>query len=65
MVNVVDITQNKQIKFLIAALISLGGLAAFLAWMDNKKHEKLKGEIMELEKNIKLLQLEKLKNGKS
>ena len=61
----VDIAQNKQIRLLMTAFLGLGGLSAFLVYLDNKKHERLKSEIMNLEKEIKGLQLERLKNGKS
>ncbi len=60
----IDIVQSKQIKFILAALFALGGLSAFLVYLDNKKHAKLRAEVMDLEKEIKKLELEKLKNGK-
>jgi uncharacterized membrane protein YciS (DUF1049 family) len=61
----IDIVQSKQIKFILAALFALGGLSAFLVYLDNKKHSKLRSEVMDLEKQIKELELQKLKNGKS
>jgi cell division protein FtsL len=48
---------------LFTAVIALGALSAFLVWLDNKKHHRVKGEIMDLERQIKQLQLEKMKNG--
>ena len=60
-----DLTQNKQIKFIITAVIALGALSTFLVYLDNKKHARLKSEIMDLEKQIKAIQLETLKNGKA
>jgi len=61
----IDIVQSKQIKFILAALFVLFGLSAFLVYLDNKKHYKLRSEVMDLEKQIKELELQKLKNGKS
>jgi len=61
----VDIAQNKQIKLLLALFLGLGGLAGFLAYWEERKHRKLKEELLNLEKNIKELQLANLKNGKS
>jgi|LakMenEpi13Oct10_1017325.scaffolds.fasta_scaffold66876_1 hypothetical protein len=60
----IDIAQSKQIKFILTALFALGGLSAFLVYLDNKKHSKLKTEVMHLEKEIKQLELEQMKNGK-
>lgn len=61
----IDIVQGKQIRFILTALFALGGLSAFLVYLDNKKHSKLKTEVMNLEKQIKELELERMKNGKS
>jgi uncharacterized membrane protein len=63
--HVVDITQNKKIKLLIAFCLGLGGLAGFLAWMEDRKHRKIKEDLLNLEKKIKELQLYKLQNGKA
>ena len=60
----IDSIQSKQIKFILTALFALGGLSAFLVYLDNKKHSKLKTEVMNLEKEIKQLELERMKNGK-
>lgn len=60
----IDVFQSKQIKFLLSALFALGGLSAFLVYLDAKKHSKLKGEVMDLEKQIKELQLSSMRNGK-
>lgn len=61
----IDSTQNKKLALAFSLLAALGGLTAFLVYLDKKKHEKTTTEIMQLEKQIKSLQLEKLKNGKA
>jgi uncharacterized membrane protein YpjA len=59
-----DILQEKKIGWLIASFAILGSVVGVVAYMDQKKHNKVERDIFELDKEIKLLQLEKLKNGK-
>jgi uncharacterized membrane protein YpjA len=59
-----DILQEKKIGWLIASFAILGSIVGVVAYMDQKKHNKVERDIFELDKEIKLLQLEKLKNGK-
>jgi uncharacterized membrane protein YpjA len=59
----IDILQEKKIKWLIAGLSALGGVVAFLIYMDQKKHNQVQKELFVLDKEIKTMQLEKLKNG--
>ena len=54
--------QTKNINLLIATFSALGGLALFLGYMHNKKHAKLQQEVLNLDKEIKKLELEKKKN---
>lgn len=61
----VDLLQESKIKWLIAGLGALGGIVALLVYLDQKKHNSVEKEIFELDKEIKLLQLKKLKNGSS
>ncbi len=61
---ITEITQNKQIKFLMTLMVGLGGLAGILVYIDNKRHGKIKGELLDLEKKIKELEYQKLINGK-
>jgi hypothetical protein len=61
----VDILQEKKIKWLIAALGALGGIVAVLVYLDQKRHNDVEKEIFALDREIKLLQLKKLKNGGS
>jgi hypothetical protein len=59
----VDLLQEKKIKWLIAALGALGGIVAILVYLDQKRHNNVEKEIFALDKEIKILQLKKLKNG--
>lgn len=58
-----DFVQSKQIKNVIIALSALGGIVAIMAYIDQKRHNKIKEEIMSIDKEIKELQLSKLKNS--
>ena len=61
----IDLLQEGKIKWLVAGLGALGGVVALLIYLDQKKHNDVEKEIFELDKEIKLLQLQKLKNGRS
>ena len=70
----VDVAQNTQIRSIskavtalevtIAIFIGLGGLAAFLVYLEDRKHKKIKEDILVLDKNIKELTLRNLQNNK-
>jgi hypothetical protein len=57
----IDIKQTKAIEWIIGGLAALGGLTAFIVYLENKKHKKLELEILNLDKSIKSLQLYKMK----
>ena len=59
----INILQEKKLKWIIAGLGALGGIVAMLVYLDQKKHNKVQKELFELDKEIKILQLSKLKNG--
>jgi hypothetical protein len=59
----IDLLQEKKIKWLFAGLTALGGFVGILIFLDQRKHNKVEREIFELDKQIKSLELEKLKNG--
>lgn len=59
-----EIKQQGQLGVLFGLLTALGGITAFLAYLESKKHGKIQDEIAQLDKNIKELQLYKLQNGK-
>jgi ketopantoate reductase len=60
-----DILQESKIKWLIAGLGALGGIVALLVYLDQKKHNEVQKELFALDKEIKTLQLQKLKNGQA
>lgn len=60
----IDSKQERNINLLFAAIAALSGIAAILIFVDNRRHSKVQEEIFELDRELKELQLEKLKNGK-
>jgi hypothetical protein len=60
----IDVIQGKQIKSVITIVIALGSLTVFLAYLEERKHRRIKRELLELDRSIKELQLTKLQNGK-
>ena len=61
--NTFDLLQEKKIGWLIGALALLGTVVAVIAYIDQKKHNQLQKEVIALDKELKSLQLEKIKNG--
>jgi hypothetical protein len=61
--NAFDLLQEKKIGWLMAGFAILGSIVGLAAYMNQKKHNQVEKELFELEKEIKRLQLEKLKNG--
>lgn len=58
-----DLLQEKKIKWIVASLAILGSIVGIVAYLDQKKHNKLEKELFDLDKELKTLQLNKLKNG--
>jgi len=58
-----NLLQDKKIKWLIAGLTVIGGVIGVLVYIDQKKHNKVQRDLFALDKEIKMLQLQKLKNG--
>lgn len=58
-----NLLQDKKIKWLIAGLTVVGGIIGVLVYVDQKKHNKVQRDLFALDKEIKMLQLQKLKNG--
>ena len=56
-----DILQESKIKWLIAGLGALGGIVAVLVYLDQRKHNEVEKELFALDKEIKILQLQKMK----
>jgi hypothetical protein len=59
-----DILKENKVKWIIATLGALGGFVALLVHLEQKKHNKAQKELMALDKEIKTLQLSKLKNSR-
>ena len=57
--------QSRMINIIIGSLAALGGITAFIGYMNSRKHIKIKEEIALLDKEIKKLELsEKVNNSK-
>ena len=61
--NAFDILQEKKIGWLMGAFAVLGSVVALAAYLNQKKHNQVERELFEMDKEIKRLQLEKMKNG--
>lgn len=61
--NTFDLLQEKKIGWLIGSLALLGTMVAVIAYIDQKKHNELQKEVIALDKELKSLQLQKIKNG--
>ena len=59
-----DNLQTKNINLLIGMVSALGGVALFMGYLHTKKHAKLQEEVLNLDKEIKRLELEEKRNGK-
>jgi hypothetical protein len=53
--------KKEQLMIIIGIVSALGGMAAFFTYMESRKSRKTQEEIAELDKQIKSLQLTKLK----
>lgn len=60
----IDSVQNRTINILIAAISALGGIALFMGYLHTRKHSKLQQEVLELDRQIKEIELARKKNGK-
>lgn len=61
--NTFDLLQEKKIGWLMGAFAVLGSIVALAAYINQKKHNQVERELFEMDKEIKRLQLEKMKNG--
>jgi hypothetical protein len=59
----IDLLQEKKIQSLATWMIIIGGVVGVLVYLNQKKHNDVEKELFELDKEIKTLQLSKLKNG--
>ncbi len=60
----IDLLQENKIQNLATWMIVIGGVVGILVYLNQRKHNQVEKELFELDKEIKTLQLSKLKNGK-
>lgn len=60
----VDLIQEKQIRLLFYLVATLGATTTLVLYWQNRKNRKEKDELLAMEKELKTLQLEKLKAEK-
>lgn len=58
--NLIDLRQQKTINIITAVVGLLTVAVGVLAYMESKKHRKIQKEILDLDKQIKVLELSKL-----
>ena len=62
--NKIDFLQEKKIRLLFGIDAFIGGVTTILVYMQNRKAKKEQDEILALEKELRTLQIEKLKKDK-
>ena len=62
--NKIDFLQEKKIRLLFGIVAFIGGVMTILVYMQNRKAKKEQDEILALEKELRTLQIEKLKKDK-
>lgn len=60
----IDLLQEQKIQKLATWMIVIGGVVGVLVYLNQRKHNQVERELFALDKEIKTLQLSKLKNGK-
>ena len=61
----IDNKQEKRLNFLFGLIAALSGIAAIMIYVDNRRHSKVQEEILDLDKELKMLQIREIKNGNS
>jgi hypothetical protein len=59
----IDLLQERRIQNLATWMIVIGGVVGVLVYLNQRKHNQVERELFALDKEIKTLQLSKLKNG--
>jgi uncharacterized protein YjfI (DUF2170 family) len=59
----VNSKQEKRLNLLFGLIAALSGIAAIMIYVDNRRHSKQQEEILELDRELKELQIRKIKNG--
>ena len=60
----INSSQERRLNLVFGIVAALSGLAAILIYIDNRRHSKVQEELFTLDKELKELQLQELKNGK-
>jgi len=63
--NNLDLLQEKKLKWVFISIGILGGIVATFAYINQIKHNSVEKELFALDKEIKSLQLQKLRNGQN
>lgn len=60
----IDILQERQIRWLFGIVAFIGGITTILVYVQNRHDQSNRKELDEMEREIKLLQLQKLRADK-
>ena len=60
----IDFLQEKKIRMLFGMVAFIGGLTTVLIFIQNRRNKKEKDEVLALEKELRQLQIEKLRAEK-
>lgn len=60
----IDFLQEKKIRMLFGMVAFIGGLTTVLIYIQSRRNKKEKDEILALEKELRQLQIEKLRSEK-
>jgi hypothetical protein len=58
-----DKIQSKNINLLFGLVGALGALSIFLSYINQRKHNKIKEELLNLDKQIKVLEIQEKTNN--
>jgi hypothetical protein len=62
--NKMDFLQEKKIRMLFGLVAVIGSVTTILVYMQNRKSKKEQDEILAIEKELRTLQIEKLRKDK-
>lgn len=60
----IDLLQERQIRWLFGIVAFIGGITTILVYLQNRHDQNNRKELDEMEREIKLLQLQKLRADK-
>jgi hypothetical protein len=62
--NKIDFLQERKIRLLFGLVAFIGGVTTIVVYMQNRKSKKEQDEILALERELRTLQIEKLRKDK-